>query len=59
MRMASQKAGAKKPQARIPRQERGRARVASLMAAAATLFAEKGFAATTSSGLEMVNWNGS
>lgn len=45
--MASQKASAKKPQARAPRQERGRARVAALMAAAADLFAEKGFAATT------------
>jgi AcrR family transcriptional regulator len=45
--MASQKASAKKPRARIPRQERGRARVAALMAAAAELFAEKGFAATT------------
>ena len=47
MRMASEKASAKRPQARVPRQERGRARVAALMAAAAELFAEKGFAATT------------
>lgn len=47
MRMASEKASAKKPQARIPRQERGKARVAALMAAAAGLFVEKGFAATT------------
>lgn len=47
MRMASQKASAKKPQARIPRQERGRIRVAALMAAAADLFADRGFAATT------------
>jgi AcrR family transcriptional regulator len=45
--MASEKASAKKPQARVPRQERGRARVAALMASAADLFAEKGFAATT------------
>jgi AcrR family transcriptional regulator len=45
--MASEKTSAKKPQARVPRQERGRARVAALMAAAAELFAEKGFAATT------------
>jgi AcrR family transcriptional regulator len=45
--MASEKASTKKPQARIPRQERGRARVAALMEAAAGLFAEKGFAATT------------
>jgi AcrR family transcriptional regulator len=45
--MASQNASSKKPQARVPRQERGRARVAALMAAAAELFAQKGFAATT------------
>jgi AcrR family transcriptional regulator len=45
--MASEKASAKKPQARVPRQERGRARVAALMKAAAGLFAQKGFAATT------------
>ena len=47
MRMASEKARAKKPQARAPRQERGRARVAALRAAGAELFAEKGFVATT------------
>jgi AcrR family transcriptional regulator len=45
--MASEKASAKKLRPRVPRQERGRARVAALMAAAADLFADKGFAATT------------
>lgn len=47
MRMASEKASAKKQRPRTPRQERGRARVAALMAAGAELFAEKGFSAAT------------
>lgn len=47
MRMASEKASAKALKPRRPQQERGRLRVAALMASAAELFAEKGFEATT------------
>ncbi|MDX8531709.1 TetR/AcrR family transcriptional regulator [Mesorhizobium sp. VK25A] len=45
--MASEKSSATVPQPRAPQQKRGRDRVAALMAAAAELFVEKGFDATT------------
>jgi AcrR family transcriptional regulator len=45
--MASEKASAIAPKPRAPQQKRGRERVAALMAAAAELFVEKGFDATT------------
>ncbi len=45
--MASEKASAKTFKPRKPQQQRGKARVAALMASAANLFAEKGFEATT------------
>lgn len=47
MRMASGKASADVPQPREPQQKRGRARVAALRTAAAAVFAEKGYEAST------------
>jgi len=44
MRISSQKTS---PQPRTPQRERGRARVAALLAAAGTAFAERGYEATT------------
>jgi AcrR family transcriptional regulator len=44
MRVSSQNAS---PQARLPQRERGRARVAALLAAAGGAFAERGYDATT------------
>jgi AcrR family transcriptional regulator len=44
MRLSSQNAS---PQPRLPQRERGRARVASLLAAAATAFADKGYEGAT------------
>jgi AcrR family transcriptional regulator len=45
--MTSEKASTTLPQPRAPQQKKGRDRVAALMAAAAELFVEKGFEATT------------
>lgn len=45
--MTSEKASTTLPQPRAPQQKRGHDRVAALMAAAAELFVEKGFEATT------------
>lgn len=47
MSMVSEKARAKMPQPRAPRQKRGHDRVAALAASATELFAEKGYDATT------------
>ena len=45
--MSSQSSSEKNPAAKTPRLERGRARVAALLAAAAAVFAEKGYDAAT------------
>jgi AcrR family transcriptional regulator len=45
--MASQSSSEKTPSVRAPRLQRGRARVAALLAAAAAVFAEKGYEAAT------------
>ena len=45
--MASQSSSEKTPSVRAPRLERGRARVAALLAAAAAVFADKGYEAAT------------
>jgi AcrR family transcriptional regulator len=47
MRVSSQKASPAAPQARVPQQRRGRARVAALLEAAAAEFAANGYEAAT------------